>query len=388
MDHPDYKYQPRRKKIKTMNGSPGNVDEKQQHPTPPPARKSGRRSKKQLDNEEIDDNDSDRSGYTSGCMNYNNYDNHSSAISNYSAFSSYMPQTTAASLNVGVHDGTKSSPSSSFLQNNYNDFYSNATTRKYECHTMQNKIADSPHSSTETEEHSVSPPETSISSTISSVTAANGNFRELSPSLITSHSIMKEDYANECSYRPTSAVASSTSSGIEQNSKDFEIISKYNQESYRIYSHQLHHHHHYHYSLQSPTQGGNSTTSSGSINYPYQPYSSATGAGIDTDVDVEEMEQYLDNGKYRKYCYLKPENSLTELTPMNTTTSTLSEGYHHHQAMSTKVDNENIMQMPSTLDASQSSATYGNNYQENINVPSSVGAYAPYISGNWVNYSI
>jgi hypothetical protein len=375
MDHPDYKYQPRRKKIKSLNGSV--VDEKQ---TSPAARKAGRRSKKQLENEEIDDNDSeDNKGYRE-CINYGtNYDNRTSSIPNYSAFSSpsYTLQTPQSI--EGMSSMAATNPS---FQSNFNDYY----MRKYD--TLQqnsnNKNADSPHSSTE--ELSMTTPEASISSTISTASATltraitpNGNFRELSPSLIASHSIMKEDYAaSDCAYR----------TGVDETNnntnKDMNLISKYNQESYRIYSHQLHHHHHYHYALQTPPHGSSSSSSGSSVNYPS--YQAPYATPIDTDVDPKEMEQYLDSGgKYRKLCYLKPENSLTELTPM--ATHPLSDAQNYYQSIP-KSDNLNgLMQIhnnePIILPNQVSNVNYAsNNYVEN-SAPSSSHPYS-----NWVNYSI
>jgi hypothetical protein len=371
MDHPDYKYQPRRKKMKNI----GCVASTTEDEKPIQARKAGRRTKKQVENDEIDDNDSDK-GFA-GCMNYSNYDNRNKndySMPNYngiSAFSSYMPPVTQEN-----HLASASFPPLNQHKNPYsyeNDFYS----RKFD--TMaHNKVADSPHSSTE--EHSMTPPETSISSTISSASATlvrsttpNGNFRELSPSLIASHSIMKEDFvvgasSSECAYRTN---LESTSAAIIPSScnKDMSMISKYNQESYRIYSHQLHHHHHYHYALQSPSQSPPPSTYP-----PYQQYSTP----IDTDeVDPHEMEQYLDSEKYRKFCYLKPEGSLTELTPMNTTPSNETAQL---MPMSIKPDNvgpsiEAIMPSNQTINPA-----YPNNYQEST---------LPYqYMSNWVNYSI
>ncbi|KAL7022639.1 hypothetical protein ACKWTF_012324 [Chironomus riparius] len=372
MDHPDYKYQPRRKKMKSINGNGITViEDKQQIPQLP--RKSGRRSKKHVESEEIDDNDSDKDEYKMGCMNYaTNYDNRANVIPSYPVFSSYMSPTTTSSSQDGINS----------YQNNYNDFYNAAAVqqRKYEQSLQNNKNVDSPHSSTTTEEHSITPPETSISSTISSSAASatiarsmspNGNFRELSPSLIASHSIMKEDYAaNDCPYRPaTNTIEPTSTTMMPSNNKDLNLISKYNQESYRIYSHQLHHHHHYHYSLPTSPQG----------------------SAIDTDVDVDEMDQYLDSGKYRKVCYLKPENSLTELTPINTTAGahSLSGNYQHQSMMMKQLDGENLMHA-SPLDVTQSNTIYGNdNYAENCpNSSASISSpYATY-GANWVNYGM
>lgn len=339
---------------------------------PGQARKAGRRTKKLVENDEIDDNDSEK-----GFMNYSNYDNRGKSdytMPNYngmSAFSSYMPPMAPESH----------MPSTSFQplnqhKNSYS-YYDSACTRKYDT-VAHGKVADSPSSSTE--EHSMTPPETSISSTVSSASATlaraatpNGNFRELSPSLIASHSIMKEDYVvggapSDCAYRTNLEPSSSTA--IVPYSKDTSsLISKYNQESYRIYSHQLHHHHHYHYALsQSPSQSPPPT------NYPYQQYSTP----IDTDeVDPHEMEQYLDSEKYRKLCYFKPEASLTELTPMNP---------------SANIENQLMMSMPAKPDVvapvnepitspnQPMNPSYAHNFQD-----SSV----PYqYMNNWVNYSI
>jgi hypothetical protein len=376
-DHPDYKYQPRRKKMKNIGCASGLPEVEK----PIQPRKAGRRCKKQVESDEIEDNDSDK-GFA-GCMNYSNYDNRSKSdysMANYngiSAFSSYMPPQIVASQENLLP--STSFPSLNQHKNPYsyeNDYY----TRKFD--TMaHNKVADSPHSSTE--EHSMTPPETSISSTISSASAIlarshtpNGNFRELSPSLIASHSIMKEDYivgaSSECAYRtnleqPSSSAAASA---IVPYSKDMSLISKYNQESYRIYSHQLHHHHHFHYALsQSPSQSPPPTGT-----YPYPQYSTP----IDTDeVDPHEMEQYLDSEKYRKACYFKPEGSLTELTPMNPVTNN-----NEHQLMTMPIKADGVAPVNDAITSpnQETNATYNNNYQEPT---------VPYqYMSNWVNYSV
>lgn len=372
MDHPDYKYQPRRKKMKNIASAAGSPEPEK----PIQVRKAGRRSKKPVENDEMDDNDSDK-GFA-GCMNYSNYDNRSKgdyAMTNYnglSAFSSYMPPVTQDN-----HLPATSFPAMHQHKNPYgyeSDYY----TRKYD--TMaHNKVADSPLSSTE--EHSMTPPETSISSTISSASATlarsttpNGNFRELSPSLIASHSIMKEDFVvgaaanSDCAYRGNLEPLNTTA--IVPYNKDMSLISKYNQESYRIYSHQLHHHHHYHYALQSPTHSPPPSA------YPFQ-YSTP----IDTDeVDPHEMEQYLDSGKCRKLCYFKPEGSLTELSPMN---STIVNSNHESQLMTNqpiKADNAVPMNEAIIPPNQPINSTYANNYQETT---------VPYqYMSNWVNYSI
>lgn len=373
MDHPDYKYQPRRKKMKNIGCVAVSGAEVEK---PVQARKAGRRSKKQVENDEMDDNDSDK-GFA-GCMNYSNYDNHGKgdySIPTYngiSAFSSYMPPVHAQETH---HLPTTSFPTSMSQHKNPYSY-----DGEYFSRTMaHNKVADSPHSSTE--EHSMTPPETSISSTISSASAAlarattpNGNFRELSPSLIASHSIMKDDYAGvvgapssgECAYRDNLEPSSAN--------KDMSLISKYNADAYRIYSHQLHHHHHYHYALSqspSPSQSPPSGT------YPYQPFSEP----IDTDeVDPHEMEQYLDSGKYRKMCYFKPEASLTELAPMNATSVN-----NESQLMTLpiKVDNATMPMSEAIILPNQPiiNPPFINNYQETAAVP------YQYMN-NWVNYSI
>lgn len=420
MDYPDYKYQPRRKKMKSMSGC-SMMDEKHDedlHQVQPPqtsstisstnGKKTGRRSKKNqqqhqhhqehMENGEMDDNSSEKGLVISECDNMSygvaNYDNRTSFIPNYSAFSSYMPANTLSSSSSGnlSHEstgGTLGSFSSPHNQNNsYNDFYMHAHHRnKYTAldgiHLGGTKVAvDSPHSSTSADEQSN---ENSIPS--------NGNFRELSPSLITSHAILKEDY--------------------ETGNNDKDLLSKYNNNnnnsqdspssSLRIFSHQLHHHHHYHYPLlasttQTPSSSSSSTSSvptTSPINYAYQGYSASsataastvTGVGmVDTDVDPKEFEQYLDSGKYRKFCYLKPDiPSLTELTPMNSVSSLANENYHplshHHHPHQAKIDNENLMQLPilEPINVSNQPSTYMNGYQEN-------SAYGG--ANNWVNYSI
>lgn len=395
--------------MKSMSSCGGMTDEKQdgdtQHQVPPSSKKSGRRSKKQqlqqqMENGEMDDNSSEKGLVIAECDNMSygvsNYDNRSSLIPNYSAFASYMPPTMSAANGNLSHESTAvGSFSSPHNQNhNYNDFYMHH--RKYS--TLEGmhlgggggytKI-DSPHSSAD--EHS---PETSISSASAmrplspALPLANGNFRDsLSPSLIASHAILKEDYTtgNDCS-----------------SNKDH--LAKYNQDpAYRIYSHQLHHHHHYHYPLlasssaQTPSSSSSEAATS-PINYAYQGYSASSGVGIaDTDVDPKEMEQYLasDSGRYKKFCYMKPEMpSLTELTPMSSLSSSNDQSYQSsHPQHQVKIDNnENLMQMPSLepIIASNQPSTYANGYQENL--PSSSSAYSAYLNAtgasNWINYSI
>jgi hypothetical protein len=477
MDHPDYKYQPRRKKIKTMGGNgSGNVsmDEKspQQHHNNSNnnsssngnqhvPRKAGRRSKKHMENEmEMEDNDSDKSEYTDVCMNYgSNYDNRTSLAQNYSAFSSYLPLVTppssSSTLSSAVADLGNTLSSAAYHASSYNDFYaspqtmSSSASRKYECQTtaapsstsslssvaaalMQNKVVNSPHSSVD--EHSMTPPESSICAASANnigtaTTAASGNYREMSPSHITSHAIMKEDYgaSSDCLYRAPgilSPTSSSSSTTADTNNKDFNLISKYNHESYRIFS--THTHHHFYYSPTSSSHGNNNSTS-GSINYPYHqsyPTAAATSAGgIDTDIDVEEMEQYLDSGKYRKVCYMKPENSLTELTPMLSVPSPENYNSHHlhhnsqshplplqhhnsHQGVNNGkgVENESLLaQMPLMESSHVANEVYGsnsnnnnsnnnNNYQEtSASSSTSYPSYGMNGSGNinnWVNYGI
>lgn len=346
---------------------------------PPQARKMGRRVKKQTENDEMDDNDSDK-GFA-GAHNYPNYDirnKNDYNMPNYSgisAFSSYMPPITQENH---LHVPSTSFPSLNQHKSSYSyesDYYS----RKFD--TMaHNKVAESSNSSSE--EHSMTPPEASISSTISSASATlirpttpNGNFRELSPSLIASHSIMKEDFSvgaspSDCAYRSN---LEASGSAVIPHSKDMSLISKYNQESYRIYSHQLHHHHHYHYALQSDEQECTPPS-----NYPYRQYSTP----IDTDeVDPNEMEQYLDSGKYRKLCYFKPEASLTELTPMNPTVNIENQLMPMPSPMPVKTDG--VVPMNDAINSPNQpiNSTYTGNYQDATTVP------YQYMS-NWVNYSI
>ncbi|KAG5670446.1 hypothetical protein PVAND_000710 [Polypedilum vanderplanki] len=410
MDHPDYKYQPRRKKMKTMCGMNDAIteddEEKQQSQSqismPHTTKKSGRRTKKHHVETEENDNDSDKiSNYATSCMNYAaSYENRAPGISNYSTFpSNFLSNPTAISSQETI----------SSYQSNYNNYYaSTAVARKHE-QLLQSKFVDSPHSSIDEHQQQQTPPESNvICSTPSSSsnalatrsitpTSSTGTLRELSPSLITAHTVAKEDHMiNECAYRNMANIS-------EPNNKDFNLISKYNQESYRVYSTQLHHHHHYHhYAIGTPTQqisnGPSSNGSGGSgngggslINYGNSGYHAYPNA-ID-DVDVDEMEQYLDNEKYnRKFCYLKPENSssLTELSPISSSSTT---NVAHH-SLAHNHDNENLTHIP-TIDpiiASQQpiDVTPYAHYQNQVPSATAVSSNAttyPYI-GNWVNYSI
>jgi hypothetical protein len=368
---------------------------------PTAAKKSSRRGKKHhhqhVEIEEID-NELDKTGYATSCMSYaSNYENRASGIPNYSTFpSSYLSPTTLTAQDSMMP-----------FQSNYNGYYSTAATavaaRKHE-QMLQSKFDDSPHSSIEEQQQQQpqNPPEHNVISSALATrsitpTSSTGTLRELSPSLITAHTVAKEDHiTNECVYRNAANIS-------EPNNKDLSLISKYNQESYRIYQHtQLHHHHHYHYAIGTPTQTSpNGTTSpngsvggGGSINYgAYQTYPSA----ID-DVDVDEMEQYLDNDKYRKFSYLKPENSsLTELSPLSASSSSSNAAHSLAENFSQHKHDENFSHIPSVeanAHAHQHSAdvaTAYTNYQNQVpsataTAVSSTATY-PYI-GNWVNYGI
>jgi hypothetical protein len=377
-DYPDYKYQPRRKKGRSMGAQDEKLDELEvkEYPHLTPPKKSGRRTKKQ--NLQMENNETHDDNLVADCHNilYN-------STSNYS-FANYLPSSVTGNENtVGMY----LSPQPQY--DNYNDFYNNhrrhtSSDEKALSATGSIKVsADSPRSSID--ENS---PETTTSSAslTHSLTSPNRNYRELSPSLIASHSIAKEDVTvSEC------------------NSKDCNIFPKYNQESssYRIYSHQLHHHHHYHYSLPTATSTTSQAYSSSSSSsqtalspiapYAYQGYSSASGVGmVDTDVDPKEMDQYLDSGIYRKFCYLKPELPLlTELTPMNSNANTelYQPSYQH-----SKIDDDNPIQLPppETVNSTNQSTSYVNGYQENL---ASSAAYTSYpnvtsAANNWVNYPI
>jgi hypothetical protein len=383
-DYPDYKYQPRRKKGRSMGAQDEKLDndslpELKEYPHLTTAKKPGRRTKKlnlALDNSEIHDDN-----VISDCHNilYGSTPNYS--------FASYLPSSVTGNSSLENPVGMYLSPQPEYNNDNYNnDFYNQrrhiSSDEKALSATGSIKVsADSPQSSID--ENS---PETSTSSAslTHSLTSPNRNYRELSPSLIASHTIAKDDVTvSEC------------------NSKDCNLFPKYSQESsYRIYSHQLHHHHHYHYSLPTATtttsQAYSSSSSSSQaalspINYAYQGYSATSGVGIvDTDVDPKEMEQYLDSGIYRKFCYLKPELPLlTELTPMssNANTELYQASYQH-----SKVDDDNPIQIPESVNSTNQStaASYVNGYQENL--PSSA-AYTSYpnvtsTANNWVNYPI
>lgn len=399
MDHPDYKYQPRRKKLKSMVNV---VEEK-----PAPVRKVGRRTKKIVEeiNHEMDETDPDKS--FSDCMNYSNYDqtkSDCSMMSNYntiSSFSSYMhsahelPSTSSSSSAYQINGNN--------IRNGFNYESDYLNTRKYEMNVSannNNKIADSPNSSHE-EHDSMTPPETStISTTVPSVQLrpTTPNFRELSPSLIVSHAIMKEDFpvSSDCAYRTNSLDNVNSTVAVTPYNKD--LISKYNQYN-RIYSHQLHHHHHYHYSLQSPTQSS-SSSSSGNQACP-----STYPSNIDaSDVDPKEMEQYLDSGKYRKLCYFNnnnfktDNNTLTELGALNPATSsngTINNNENYlNSAASMKAETEltaPTLLLPHSIPISENimtpnqmaSTNLYNNYQDTLTSP-----YYMSNMSNWVNYSV
>lgn len=157
-------------------------------------------------------------------------------------------------------------------------------------------LNDSPHSSLDDNSSSNVYPSFAPTSTFHQT----GDF-----AAIAAHSVTKENnyFASSDNYRLDTSAAPPVAAF---NSKDVSLTSKYNQESYRIYSHQLHHHHHYHYPL--------STQPVGSV-FPYPD---------EVDAYNSEMDQYLENGKFasavRKHS-LKAEqqqnSSLTELAPMS-----------------------------------------------------------------------
>lgn len=395
MDHPDYKYQPRRKKLKSM----APIEEKS------PPRKIGRRTKKSvIDNGEIENSQDDKNyeeGFSNSLMK-----NDCTMLTNYNtSYSSFMPnmESGSAATNNVQYQVQGAGRNGYYYEG---DYYN----KKYDhINILSNKTVASPCSSNE--ESPLTPPETpynSLSSSMSTsstvVPTISPTMRDMSPSMITPHAIPKDEYS-QGKYMTSSAAATgdcsyrNNESTIVPYSKDSNQVSKFSQESYRIFSNQLHYHHHYHYSMQSPTS---SSGSSAGFNYP--PYPSNIVGQIDTDVDPKEMEQYLDASTYRK-CYVpncnvvKSEGSLTELSPVITTAAAtnpptnLNETYIPSTVISTsatalntnapasKIMSDSSITNASDLAINQTpSVLYNNNYQENLS------AYQ--YMNNWVNYSI
>lgn len=281
MDHPDYKYQPRRKKMKNCGGSGGECSSSNgcsDVEKPVQTKRSGRRSRKSAANNNedcCDEKDSVKS------FNDNLNDSQSDEMkckesSYYAALNSpyipTLPNTTT----------TETLPTSSFASE---------TPFSYDNHFYSRKafhMNDSPHSSLDDNSSSHTYPSFPHTATFNQ----SGDF-------VAAHSITKENnyFASSDNYRSETA----TSNMPAFNSKDVSLTSKYNQESYRIYSHQLHHHHHYHYT--QPAGLGNV--------FPYPD---------EVEAYNNEVDQYLENGKYSaRKISMKSEqqNSLTELAPMN-----------------------------------------------------------------------
>jgi hypothetical protein len=318
--------------------------------------------------------------------------NDCSMLTNYnSSYSSFMPN---------MDNANATADTGQYQQGGKNGYYydSEYFNRKYDhINILSNKTVTSPCSSTE--ESPLTPPEAPYNSSAMTSTTA-GAVPTLSPSLITQHAISKDEYT-QAKYMSSPATATGDCSyrnneSIVPYNKDANQVSKHSQESYRIFSNQLHYHHHYHYSMQSPTS---SSGSSAGLNYP--PYQSNIMNQIDTDVDPKEMEQYLDGATYRKCyvpsCNVKSEGSLTELSPVVSSTANTNPPTNLNETYipstinaSTAASNTNAVAPKPVSDTSITntvesinqtpSISYNNNYQENLS------AYQ--YMNNWVNYSI
>lgn len=248
INYPDYKYQPRRKKPKSSICS--------QEVTKACTKVGKRVAKKSLASVKTNSNVIGRfSGDTPIDDPMEKYYSQSTYIPTAEhQYPSFAPDLQNGSKNPGF-----------FFENTMN---SNSIS-KYETGYQNMSHNDSPCSS---DSHSWTPPE-----------------KSLSPSMIASHAINKEEYnynnsGSDCVYRK--------SDNVSPFDKEANLNAKQSQD-YRIYSHELHHHHHFHYSLQSPTSSNGSIANGPQ---PYLPYPSGLSASaqLDTDVDPKELDQYLE----------------------------------------------------------------------------------------------
>lgn len=309
MDHPDYKYQPRRKKIKSCNGGGGGGECSSSNGSsdvekPVQSKRSGRRSRKSAaisedccdeKNSTFNDNFNDSMNDEMKCK--------ESSSSYYASLSlpyiPTLPNTTT----------TETFPTTSFSSETPYSSYDNGF------YTRKNfNLNDSPHSSLD-------------DNSSSHHNQFSQSFNSSADFVPSQSSIAKESYF-------AADMASATVPSY--NNKDVSLTSKYNQESYRIYSHQLHHHHHYHYTQPNANV--------------FQPYAD--------DVDAyHEMDQYLENGKYPRKppMTLKNEqqpNALTELMPMNLNPSSATS---HHEKLHENPYSMSSGMFPHHVDSSSTS---------------------------------
>lgn len=349
MDHPDYKYQPRRKKLKGPEGEEGKS----------PVRKVGRRTKNVADLAAMDSNSNQDDKSYEDCNLYNgSLLKNDISMTNYASSSySYFMQNHAES------------PSGMVGQSNMKnglDYETDYYNRKYDnVSNISNKNVASPCSSTD--EQPLTPPETPYNlMTYNPVTAQSSEFTNMSPnssiSMIPPHMISKDDYFSMKFSAPNNDCVYYNNEPLMLYNKDANQMAKA-QEPYRIFPHQT--------TMQSPS------SSSGSSNgYQYSSYPFLV-TSRDTDVDPKEMEQYL----HPKLCYvpncnMKPDNNLTELSPV----------MPNNQANLPKTFAPQATTQPAATQISPDATTNQNqlttyNFQENATVPN-------HFISTWVNQTI
>ena len=337
-EHPDYKYQPRRKKTKSSSGSRSSCG------TSTSSSQQNRRANAeyvacQIDyssgneisespgghNEELINHGSSsmqQSNKSDACMKINNYDygNHHHLMKpNISSVATYS---SSATSEHSYQNGIKTD-----LSIDHDSLKKYEYLRRIDSPCSPTSSNNSRHSTTEL--HPLTPPTTPYSSITSSALRSTSPIkRNQSPVAYTRTGDDSMYYHRSDGYISN---RESTAAG--------KYVPKYSMDPYSIYSHQLHHHHHYSSmsgsalsaplgmaSSSSMSGGGTLATStsespSPSSSSPYMHTSQFT-SHLDTDVDPKELDQYLDSSGHMKrnpnyisgYC--KSDEQLLELQPI------------------------------------------------------------------------